>query len=58
LAYGGLVPRLEPFVDKPCYHTASTHDGVDLASSDERKALGVDGHPIVPHWQIQWVYIN
>ena len=22
------------------------------------KALGVDGRPIVPHRQIQWVYIN
>jgi len=39
-------------------HTASTHGGVDLASSDGRKALGVDGRSIVPHRQIQWVYIN
>ena len=30
-------------------HMASTHGGVDLASSDGRKALGVDGRPIVPH---------
>jgi hypothetical protein len=36
-------------------HMASTHCGVDLASSNGRKALGVDGHPIVPHRQIQWV---
>jgi hypothetical protein len=34
---------------------ASTHNGVDLASSDGRKALGMDGRPIVPHRQIQWV---
>jgi hypothetical protein len=34
---------------------ASTHGGVDLASSNGRKVLGVDGHPIVPHRQIQWV---
>jgi len=39
-------------------HTASTRGGVDLASSDERKALGVDGRSIVLHRQIQWVYIN
>jgi hypothetical protein len=39
-------------------HTASTHNGVDLASSDGRKALGMDGRPIMPHRQIQWVYIN
>ena len=36
-------------------HMASTHNGVDLASSDGRKALGLDGRPIVPHRQIQWV---
>ena len=36
-------------------YTASTHGGVDPASSDGRKALGVDGRPIVPHQQIQWV---
>jgi len=36
-------------------HTALTHGGVDLASSDGRKMLGVDGLSIVPHWQIQWV---
>jgi hypothetical protein len=33
-------------------HMASTHNGVDLASSDGRKALGMDGRPIVPHRQI------
>jgi hypothetical protein len=52
LAYDGLVSRPEPYVKKPCYHTALTHGGVDLASSNEHKALGVDGRPIVPHWQI------
>jgi hypothetical protein len=52
LAYDGLVPQPEPYVDKPCYHTASTNGGVDLASSDGHKALGVDGNPIVPHQQI------
>jgi len=56
LAYDMLVPRPEPFVDKPYYHTASTHCGVNLASSDGRKALSVDGRSIVPHRQIQWVY--
>jgi len=34
---------------------ASTHGGVDPASSDGREALGVDGRSIMPHWQIQWV---
>jgi hypothetical protein len=32
--------------------------GVDLASSDGRKALGISSYPIVPHWQIQWVCSN
>jgi hypothetical protein len=32
-----------------------THGGVDLAFSDWPKALGVDGRPIEPHRQIQWV---
>jgi len=34
---------------------ALTHGGVDLASSDGRKVLGVDGRSIVQHQQIQWV---
>ncbi len=33
-------------------HMALTHGGVNLASSDGRKALGVDGRPIVPRRQI------
>ena len=37
---------------------AWTHDEEDLASSNGRKALGMDGPPIVLHWQIQWVCIN
>jgi len=34
---------------------ANPLDIADLPTSthgDGRKALGVDGHPIVPHWQI------
>jgi len=52
LAYDGLGLRPKPCGNKPCYHMASTHGGVDLASSDGRKALGVDGHPILLHRQI------
>ena len=37
---------------------ASTNGGVDLASSNGHKALGMDAPQIVPHWQIQWVCIN
>ena len=52
LAYDGLVPQPEPYVDKPCYHMASTNGGVDLASRDGRKVLGMDGNPIVPQQQV------
>ena len=40
---------------KPTYHSALAHNRVDLASSNGRKALGVDGHPIMQDWQILWV---
>ena len=54
-AYDGLVPRPKPYVNKPNYPTASAHNEVDLASSNGRKVLGMDDHPIVAHWQILWV---
>jgi hypothetical protein len=48
-------PTTQAIRQQASIHMASTHCGVDLASSNGCKAFGVDSHPIVPHQQIKWV---
>jgi hypothetical protein len=48
-------PTTQAIHQQATINTASTRGGVDLASSDGCKALGVDGRSIVLHQQIQWI---